>query len=130
MPSNVLKSVQIKTKVTEAPKLPIVVTKENSEEITSEVNVSWDTVDSYFYSKAGSFTVEGTVEGVSKKAKANVTVIEGDGPLYSFQILSDTHIKSDLNYAHDKNFDSALKDIKNDPNSSGIIINGDKRSGT
>lgn len=121
-----LQSVQVKTSAGTAPKLPQVVTQVNSDNTTSEINVTWDVIDAYLYSKAGSFTVEGTVQGISDKAKADVTVTDGSDPLYSFQVLSDTHITSDLTAVHDKNFDSALKDINTiDPNSSKLIINGD-----
>lgn len=121
-----LESIQIKTQAGTAPTLPTLVTKDNSDGTTSKVNVTWDKIDSYLYSRAGSFTVEGTVAGITEKARADVEVVEGNGPLYTFDILSDTHIKSDLGFIHDLNLDYALKEMnKLDPSSSGLIINGD-----
>ncbi|MDT8715771.1 chitobiase/beta-hexosaminidase C-terminal domain-containing protein [Clostridium sp. 19966] len=125
-PVHNLEAAEIKTQASTAPTLPATVRKDNSDGTFSEVNVIWDKIPSYLYSKAGSFTVEGTVNGISEKARADVNVVEGEGPLYSFQVFSDTHIVSNLNYIHDKNLDNALKDInKVDPNSSRLIINGD-----
>lgn len=121
-----LEEVQVKTQVGTAPTLPEVVTEDNSDGTTSEVKVTWDNVDNYLYAKAGSFTVEGTVAGINEKARADVEVVDGDGPLYTFNLLSDTHLTSDLGFVHDLNFDYALKEMnKLDPNSSALIINGD-----
>lgn len=121
-----LKSEQLKTKAGTEPQLPETVTMNNIDGTSSQVSVVWDAVSSSQYASAGSFTVEGTVQGTSQKAKADVTVVEGDGPLYSFQVISDTHIQSDLSCAYDVNFANALKDINNvEPGSSRLIINGD-----
>lgn len=121
-----IQAVQLKTKAGTSPQLPDAVAMNNSDGTSSQVSVNWDAISASQYAKAGSFTVEGTVQGINEKAKANVTVVEGDGPLYSFQILSDTHLQKDLSYVHDVNFANALKDINSvDPDSSRLIINGD-----
>lgn len=121
-----MESVQVKTQEGKSPSLPTQVKEDNSNGKTSLVNVTWDKVDSNLYSKAGSFTVEGTVAGTVEKARADVEVVEGSGPLYTFDILSDTHLTSNLGFIHDLNFDYALKEMnKLDPSSSGLIINGD-----
>ncbi len=42
------------------------------------------------------------------------------------QVLSDVHLTADGNHAYNKNFDTALKEIKKlSPNSVGIFVNGD-----
>ncbi|MDD2268389.1 MAG: metallophosphoesterase [Eubacteriales bacterium] len=46
--------------------------------------------------------------------------------LYSFNVLSDTHITTDASHTYNKNFDRALKDILNaNPDSRAIFITGD-----
>lgn len=121
-----IQEVNLKTKLGNAPVLPQTVTMTNSNGTSSQVKVQWDSTSLNQYNKLGSFTVDGTVDGTTEKAKADVTVIEGNGPLYSFQILSDTHLTSGIKDIHDVNFDSALKDINNiEPNSSRLIIDGD-----
>jgi|GEM_PF-701952 len=121
-----LEPVQVKTQVGIAPNLPSEVTRDNSDGTTSEVSVTWNKIDSYLYSNPESFTVEGTVAGTAEKARANVDVIDGDGPLYTFDILSDTHVSTDSSLPYNSNFDYALKEMnKLDKTSSGLIIDGD-----
>lgn len=121
-----IQQIELKTKVGTAPQLPTTVSMNNIDGTVSQVSVVWDVIAASLYAKASSFTVKGTVQGTKEKAKADVTVIEGDGPLYSFQILSDTHLQKDLSYVHDVNFANALNDINMvEPNSSRLIINGD-----
>ena len=121
---------ELKTSAGVMPNLPEKIQINSEEGIAEEVSVKWDEVDSAKYAKAGAFTVYGTVEGIEEKAKANVTVIEGNGPLFSFEVFSDTHITKNLESTSSKNLDKALKEIKeineaNESNSIGLMINGD-----
>ena len=51
---------------------------------------------------------------------------EAEEPLYSFQVLSDTHIQADPNHLHNRHLRMALTDIQQtDPNSIGIFHAGD-----
>lgn len=56
------------------PELPSVVEAVYSDGFTIELEVVWDVIDEADYAKAGTFTVEGTVEGISKNAIATITV--------------------------------------------------------
>jgi len=66
--------VSVTTKAGTAPVLPKEVTARYSDGSSKNVAVVWDKIDPAQYAKAGTFTVEGTVEGTSIKAKATVTV--------------------------------------------------------
>ncbi|NLY42535.1 MAG: hypothetical protein GX066_00870, partial [Clostridiaceae bacterium] len=66
------------------PKLPTTVTAKYDNGIQRQESVVWDSIDPSKYAQAGTFTVEGTVEGTSIKAVANITVIE----ITSFQPVS------------------------------------------
>ncbi|WP_127490749.1 sugar-binding protein [Paenibacillus glycanilyticus] len=66
--------VNVTTKAGTAPTLPTTVTVVYDNATTSAANVAWDAVQSSSYAEAGSFTVNGTVEGTTIKAVANVTV--------------------------------------------------------
>lgn len=47
-------------------------------------------------------------------------------PLWSFQAISDLHVKTEGNHTHNRHFNLALQDIKKtDPNSQGIVVVGD-----
>lgn len=58
------------------PNLPSVVEAVYSDGAVIELEVSWDPIDEDDYAKAGTFTVEGTVEGISRKAVAVITVYQ------------------------------------------------------
>lgn len=58
------------------PNLPSVVEAVYSDGTVVELEVSWDPIDEADYAKAGTFTVEGTVEGISRKAVAVITVYQ------------------------------------------------------
>lgn len=66
--------ITVNTTVGTAPVLPSVVTAEYSNQSTSNVNVTWDTMDPSRYANEGSFSVNGTVEGTDIKAVATITV--------------------------------------------------------
>lgn len=90
-------------------------------------NVIWNSIDQSQYDSIKSFTVKGVIAGTTVPIKANVDVIEGSGPLFSFEVISDIHIRSsntaDL---YTSNLKKALKDINLvDPNSSAINFVGD-----
>jgi len=45
---------------------------------------------------------------------------------YSFQVISDLHLRANANELYNKHFDKALKDIKaTDPNSKAVVVAGD-----
>ena len=58
------------------PKLPTTVTAKYDNGIQRQESVVWDSIDPSKYAQAGTFTVEGTVQGTTVKAVANITVIE------------------------------------------------------
>ncbi|MBU5348316.1 Ig-like domain-containing protein [Paenibacillus lautus] len=62
-----------------APTLPSVVEAVYSNHSKAMVYVVWDTIASSSYANAGSFTVNGAVQGTEIKAVANVTVNPKDG---------------------------------------------------
>jgi len=68
--------VYVETEVGIPPVLPTVVEAVYSDGSVIELEVTWDPIDESDYAKAGTFTVEGTVEGISRKAVAIVTVME------------------------------------------------------
>ncbi|HHV99428.1 MAG TPA: hypothetical protein GXX36_07620 [Clostridiaceae bacterium] len=72
--------VNVTTKAGTAPVLPAEVTARYSDGSSKSVAVVWDEIEPSQYAEAGTFTVEGTVEGTSIKAKATVTVEEVEVP--------------------------------------------------
>ena len=68
--------VSVTTKAGTAPVLPAEVTARYSDGSSKSVAVVWDEIDPSQYASAGTFTVEGTVEGTDIKAIAAVTVEE------------------------------------------------------
>ncbi|MEH7336103.1 endo-alpha-N-acetylgalactosaminidase family protein [Neobacillus drentensis] len=66
--------INVTTKVGTAPVLPAKVTAAYSDKSTKDVDVNWDNIDTSKYAKIGTFTVNGTVNGTTIKAIANVTV--------------------------------------------------------
>ncbi|WP_238540483.1 sugar-binding protein [Paenibacillus mucilaginosus] len=66
--------VAVSTTAGKAPVLPSVVEAVYSNGNKSNVSVVWDTIDPSRYASAGSFTVNGAVNGTAIKAAANVTV--------------------------------------------------------
>lgn len=64
-------------------------------------------------------------DGVYTELKKDAAAVE-EQPLYSFQVLSDTHITADSNHLHSQHLRMALEDIRNtDPDSVGIFHVGD-----
>lgn len=121
----------LNTSVGTAPQLPATVTAQYSNQTSGAVNVTWNSVDPSLYDQAGSFTVKGFVSQTGVVPKASVTVLEGSGPLFRFEAISDTHIKtaddSDIYTSHLK---TALNDINQiDPNSSALMVVGDITNG-
>ena len=66
--------VEVKTLTGVKPSLPSQVTANLANGKTADFNVTWDDIDASKYAQAGTFTVEGSVDGASKKAAATVTV--------------------------------------------------------
>lgn len=119
--------INLNTNAGVAPQLPATITANYSNGTSGTVNVTWNNIDPIQYSHAGSFTVKGVVPNTGVVAKAGVTVIEGSGPLFTFQVISDVHIRnntaSDIYYKH---FQDALRDMnRTNPNSSALIFDGD-----
>ena len=79
--------VNVTTHVDVAPKMPATVTAQVNIGPDQEYDVVWDTIDPAQYAQAGTFTVEGTVEGQTLKPTATVTVI---GPVAVEQISAIT----------------------------------------
>ena len=69
-----LKSAKVTTNARTAPKLPATVQATYESGKTADVSVNWNAVSEDKYAAAGSFDVEGTVEGFSGKAVCKVTV--------------------------------------------------------
>ncbi|WP_175400646.1 S-layer homology domain-containing protein, partial [Paenibacillus sp. KS1] len=68
-----LSPVFVETVVGTPPVMPSVVTATYSDLSIAQVSVVWDQIDASLYSKVGSFTVKGAVEGALMKAEATVT---------------------------------------------------------
>jgi LPXTG-motif cell wall-anchored protein len=87
-----IKPVTVYTNKNTAPVLPDKVTAEFNDGTNEKVAVSWNAIEASSYSKTGTFTIFGTVEGTDKKASANIIVIE---PLNipAINNLSDDFIK-------------------------------------
>lgn len=71
------KSNTVITQVGSAPEMPTKVSALYSDGVYEQVEVSWDSIPKEQYSKAGDFTVEGTVKGMSGKVSTTVIVVSG-----------------------------------------------------
>jgi|GEM_PF-1630045 Domain of unknown function (DUF1083)./Bacterial Ig-like domain (group 4). len=69
-----IQPVNVTTTAGTAPTLPSTVTVVFEDETTSTANVVWDVIQPESYAEAGSFTVNGAVDGTAIQATANVTV--------------------------------------------------------
>lgn len=74
-----LSPVFVETVVGTPPVMPSVVTATYSDLSIAQVSVVWDQIDASLYSKVGSNTVKGAVEGTLLKAEAKVTVKADQG---------------------------------------------------
>ncbi|MDU5109574.1 MAG: endo-alpha-N-acetylgalactosaminidase family protein [Clostridium sp.] len=75
VPSGV-EEVNIQTNVGVAPKMPTTVNLLYPDGSKKVANVTWEAIDPSSYAEAGSFEVNGTVEGSTLTAKATIEVIE------------------------------------------------------
>ncbi|MFD0716035.1 S-layer homology domain-containing protein [Paenibacillus sp. GCM10027626] len=75
-----LAPVDVETVVSKAPVLPAKVKATYADETTADVAVKWDAVAPSQYAQAGTFKVNGTVDGTTIKAVATVTVKAVDEP--------------------------------------------------
>ncbi|MDR6553100.1 Ig-like domain-containing protein [Paenibacillus qinlingensis] len=66
--------ITITTTAGTAPVLPTVVTAVYSDNSTRQLGVVWNNIEATQYASAGTFKVQGTVEGASLKAEATITV--------------------------------------------------------
>jgi len=114
-----------------APSLPSTVTAVNSDASQSPVSVTWNSIDPSLYSQVGSFTVKGVVASTGVVPKASVTVIEGSGPVLSFDVISDTHINnSSSTDIYNQHLTAALTDMSQvNPNANALIVDGDITDG-
>lgn len=103
--------IAINTNAGTAPKLPDTVIAVFNDETSNQVDVIWNDINPSEYSKAGSFTVKGIINGTAIIPKASITVIEGSGPILSFSVISDTHCDSDISSESNKRFKDALIDL-------------------
>jgi len=71
--------VHVTTKAKTALVLPSKVTVRYDNDTSGQVAVKWDSIAPAQYAQAGTFTIEGVVEGTSIKAKATVTVTAAGG---------------------------------------------------
>lgn len=119
--------VNVNTSAGTAPSLPATVTAKYSNGTNGTVNVTWNPIDPVLYSHAGSLTVKGIAASTGAVPKASVTFKEGSGPVMSFQVISDTHIRNTSSTdIHNQHLTAALKDLNQiSPNSSALIIDGD-----
>ena len=69
-----IKSVNVTTKLGEAPLLPTKVTAVYDNESETEISVIWEAIPQSSYQSPGKFEVEGTVQGTAIKAVAEVSV--------------------------------------------------------
>ncbi|PHV69198.1 hypothetical protein CS063_17165, partial [Sporanaerobium hydrogeniformans] len=69
-----LKTVQVTTMAGTKPQLPLQVEATYSDTTKAMVNVVWDTILAEKYAQAGTFVVEGMVEGTTLRARTEVTV--------------------------------------------------------
>ncbi|MDQ8735153.1 Ig-like domain-containing protein [Paenibacillus sp. LHD-38] len=70
-----IEGIHVTTGLNEQPVLPATVNVYYSNSSVSAKKVSWAAVDPSLYAKIGKFAIEGTVEGITEKAVANVTVM-------------------------------------------------------
>ena len=72
-----IKASEISTKVNSVPTLPKTVTVTYADKTTGTADVTWETIDSAALSKAGTFTIKGTVKGTNLTAECKITVKKG-----------------------------------------------------
>ena len=109
-----------------APELPETVTAEFSNGTVKPVSVIWDMIHPSDYSKAGSFSVIGVINGTAIMPKASITVTEGSGPLLSISVISDTHVDTGTSSGNGKRFKNALLDLKEiNPKAEALCVVGD-----
>lgn len=82
-----------------APTLPAKVKATYSDGSTADVPVTWDAVAADKYAQPGTFTVNGTVEGTSLSAVANVTVTNAETPANPIKSIDKTTAKTTVNKA-------------------------------
>ncbi|MHA0856132.1 Ig-like domain-containing protein [Paenibacillus sp. CMAA1364] len=70
-----IESINIATQVNEVPELPTKVKVYYSDSSVLTKDVTWDTIEPSQYSQLGKFIVEGTIEGITTRAVATVTVM-------------------------------------------------------
>jgi hypothetical protein len=93
-------AVDIKTKEGVVPELPTTVKATYNDGAVRNLNVTWDAIDPSKYGAAGNFEVEGTVEGTTIKAKANVSVeVKGKDATLSCIMVNGTEL---TDFAPDK----------------------------
>ncbi|WP_207650777.1 S-layer homology domain-containing protein [Sporobacter termitidis] len=121
----------VTTSAGEAPAMPSTVTANYSDGTSAAVSVSWDSIAPAQYAQAGRFTVKGSVDSTGVVPKAGVTVNEGSGPLLSFDVISDTHMRSTSSTdIYNQHLTGALADLHSvHPDSDVLIINGDLTDG-
>jgi putative cell wall-binding protein len=72
-------SFEVSTTAGEAPRLPRTVPATYTSGSTGSADITWDEIDPAAYATAGSFTVNGSVEGFGTALTAQVTVTEAPG---------------------------------------------------
>ncbi len=114
-----------------APALPAAVTLRPPEAKAETRAVTWDSIPAGTLSRAGRFTLRGVVTGAGAPAAANITVIEGTGPLLEFAAISDIHIKgTDGAEENSASLTRALRDISlAAPGTSALCLVGDLTEG-
>lgn len=73
-----IRDTAVVTQIGVIPELPEEVTAVYNTGLEKQVKVTWEAVSEGMVSEEGSVTIEGTVEGLSCKAKANIRVAEGE----------------------------------------------------
>lgn len=97
--------ISITTTVGTEPVLPSVVTAVYSDSTTTQLPVTWNSINASQYEAPGSFSVQGTVTGITYKALATITVIQavptailtGTSVVHSGQSFDLTYGLSNLN---------------------------------
>ena len=79
--------VSITGKLGNVPALPGTIQAVYSDNTEENLAVVWDTIPETLYETLGSFTVEGTVSGITLKAKASVTII-GVAAVESYSVVT------------------------------------------
>lgn len=72
-----VKASEVSTKVDKVPDLPKTVTVTYADDTTGKADVTWDKIDTAALSKAGTFTIKGTVKGTDIAAECKITVKKG-----------------------------------------------------